>query len=81
MATGRYHWSQCAYPAKFFAINANASTPWLILALHPSYSFLTVAATLTVFFIYIEFFKKMTFVSYMRSLRSAISGRIKSVKN
>lgn len=81
MASGRYHWSQCAHPARFFQINANASIPWLIVALHPTYTTLGVSAAATAFFVYIEFVKKMNVITYIRSIRTALTGRIKSVKN
>ncbi len=81
MATGRYHWSNCALPARFFRINAAAALPWLIVILHPSWNTLWIALAVTAILIYIEMFKKMTVKAYMRSLNILLTGRVKSTKN
>lgn len=81
MSEGRFHWSNCAPPAKFFKINAASSVPWLILLLHPSWWGLYLAVGVTVTLIYIEVVKKMTVIAFMRSISISLTGRVKSTAN
>lgn len=81
MATGRYHWSNCAYPARFFTINAAASIPWLGVILHPSWMTFYVALVATTILLYVENVKKMTFTAFMRAINIWLTGRVKSTKS
>jgi len=81
MAVGRYHWSNCAYPAQFFKINAVASLPWLGVILHPSGLTFYSALLVTVLLIYIEIIEKMTVTAFIRSIGILFTGRVKSTKN
>lgn len=81
MSSGRYHWSNCASPARFFVINASASVPWLILLLHPSWVTLELALGMTGVLIYIEVIKKMTVVAFLRAIGVQLVGRQKSTMN
>jgi len=81
MATGRYHWSNCAYPAQFFKINAAASLPWLGFILHPSWMTFYVAFVVTAILLYIEIVKKMSVTAFMRAINVWLTGRVKSTKN
>lgn len=74
MATGRYHWSNLAERARFFKIDAIAAIPWIALPVFPSWVVLYVALGTTAFFIWLEFFKKMTLKAYLRSLMLATVG-------
>ena len=78
MATGRYHWSNCAPPARFFKINAVASLPWLGVILHPNWTTFYVALVVTVILVYIEVVKKMTVGSFARAVNVWMTGRVKS---
>jgi len=81
MSTGRFHWSNCAAPAKFFKINAVASVPWLALVLQPGWTTLGTAVAVTAVLIYIEIVMKMTVGSFLRSVILALTGRVKSTQN
>lgn len=81
MSEGRFHWSNCAPPAKFFKINATASVPWLVLLLHPSWWGLYTAVGVTVVLVYIEVVKKMTVLAFVRSIGVALTGRVKATVN
>lgn len=81
MATGRYHWSNGAYGARFFAINAVACVPILALTLHPSWMLLYVSLAVVAVLIYIEKFLKMSLSAFWRSLNIALTGRVKSSLN
>jgi hypothetical protein len=81
MATGRYHWSNGAYGARFFAINAVACLPILALILHPSWFLLYVALGVIAVFVYIEKFLKMSISAFYRSLNITLTGRVKSSLN
>lgn len=81
MAAGRYHWSNCAYPAVFFKIDAIASIPWVVFLLNPGWMTLKVSVVISGFLIYIELFKKMTFSAFLRSLLVRATGRVKSTMN
>jgi general stress protein CsbA len=81
MATGRYHWSNCAYPARFFKINATASLPWLGVVLHPSLTTFYVALVVTAILLYIEIVKKMTVTAFVRAINIWLTGRVKSTRN
>lgn len=81
MATGRYHWSNGAYGARFFMFSAVACLPLLALILHPSWTILYIwLATLAVLG-YIQLWKKMTLRAYARSLNIVLTGRVKSSLN
>lgn len=73
MSTGRYHWSNIAPEAKFFAINASASIPWLALILFPRWSTLAIAIVLTAFMLYVQF-KKMTIRAFLKSKKTLFLG-------
>jgi len=81
MATGRYHWSNCAPPARFFKINAAASLPWLAVILHPSWMTFYVALVVTAILLYVEIVKKMSVTAFMRAINVWLTGRVKSTKN
>lgn len=81
MSSGRYHWSNCALPAKFFVINAVASLPWLALILFPRWSTLVLAILLTGILIYIEVVMKMTLSSFMRAVGVFLTGRVKATRS
>lgn len=81
MATGRYHWSNCAPPAQFFKINAVASVPWLALVLHPGWTTFYVALVVTGVLLYVEIVKKMSVVAFLRAVNIALTGRVKSTMN
>lgn len=81
MSSGRYHWSNCALPAKFFVINAVASLPWLVLILFPRWSTLILAVVLTTILIYIEVVLKMTVSSFMRAIGVFLTGRVKATRS
>lgn len=81
MATGRYHWSNAAYSARFFVINAAACLPLLALILHPSWLGLYVTLATIVFLFWVEKIKKMTLSAFLRSINIVLTGRIKSSIN
>lgn len=81
MAQGRYHWSKSAPPARFIVINAIAAVPWLFVLLFPRPITAIVAVIATVFFVYIEKYKKMTVGAYMRSVGLFLTGRVKATTN
>lgn len=81
MATGRYHWSNGAYSARFFVINAIACVPVLALILHPSWFLLYIALGSTAVLVYIEKFMKMSMSAFFRSINIALTGRVKSSLN
>lgn len=81
MATGRYHWSNGAYGARFFAINAVACLPILALILHPSWMLLYIALGVVAVLIYIEKIRKMSLGAFSRSLNITLTGRVKSSLN
>jgi len=78
MAQGRYHWSKSAPPVRFFVINAFAAVPWLLLLLFPGLTLLCIAVAWTSFLVYVEKFKKMSLISYMRSIGVFLTGRVKA---
>ena len=78
---GRHHWSNAAYKAVFFKVNAMVAFPWVFLALSPSWSHLWFAIVMTVFFSYIELRKKISISAAFRYLRVGLVGRTKSTKN
>lgn len=81
MLTGRYHWSNCAFPARFFKINAVASLPWLSVVLHPSWTTACVALVVTGALIYIETIRGMTVSAFLRAINVLLTGRVKSTGN
>lgn len=81
MASGRYHWSNCAYPAVFFNVNALASLPWVAFLFHPGWDTLKVAFLITIFFVYIEIVLKMSLSAFLRSILVKMTGRVKSTIN
>ena len=81
MATGRYHWSNGAYGARFFILNAVACVPLLALLLHPSWMLLYVWLGTVAVLAYIEIWKKMTIRAYLRSINIGLTGRVKSSLN
>lgn len=81
MATGRYHWSNCAPPARFFGINAIASVPWLALVLHPGWTTFYAATVVTAALIYIEVVQKMSVIALVRAINVWVTGRVKSTKS
>lgn len=78
MAQGRYHWSNTALPAMFFAVPAEVSIPWLLLLIYPRISTVFLAFFLTFFFIYLRMWKKMSFMDFFRSMKLKILGRVKA---
>ncbi len=81
MATGRYHWSNGAYGARFFVINALACVPVLALILHPSWFLFYIAVGFAAVLVYIEKFLKMSLSAFFRSINITLTGRIKSSLN
>ncbi len=81
IGTGRYHWSNCAPPARFFKINAVASLPWLGVILRPSWMTFYAALAVTAVLLYIEVVKKMTVTAFFRAVNVWLTGRVKSTKN
>lgn len=83
MATGRYHWSRCAPPARFFVINASAALPWLMLLLVPALwkLLLPLALSMTVALVYIEVVKKMTVRAVCRRAAVFMVGRVRTTHN
>ena len=83
MATGRYHWSRCAPPARFFVINASAALPWLMLLLVPALwkYLLPLALCMTFALVYIEVVKKMTVRAVCRRAAVFIVGRVRTTHN
>jgi hypothetical protein len=81
MATGRYHWSNCAHSAKFFKVNAMGSIPVLALILHPSWASLWFLIGLNALLVWVEIFKKMSVREYIRSINIKLTGRVKSSLN
>lgn len=81
MAKGRYHWSNGAYSARFFGINAIVCLPILALILHPSWTGLYVVLGTTVFLVFVEKFLKMTISAFFRSINIMLTGRVKSSLN
>ena len=81
MSTGRYHWSNCALPARFFKINAVTALPWLAVILHPSWITFHCALLTTGVFIYVEIVKKMTIMAFVRSINLWMTGRVRSTMN
>lgn len=81
MSTGRYHWSNCALPAKFFIINAVASVPWLLLILFPAWGTLIFAVLLTAILVYIEVVMKMTLGAFVRAVTVFLTGRVKATRS
>ena len=80
MAIGRYHWSRCAPPARFFVINASAALPWLLLLLVPAWwkFLLPLALCMTVGLVYIEVVKKMTVAAVCRQAAVLLVGRVRT---
>lgn len=74
---GRYHWSNCAVPTRFFVINGIAALPWLIFVLHISWSMLIVASIMSVVLVYIERKRRMTLTAVMRSFVVFLGGKRK----
>jgi len=83
MATGRYHWSRCAPPARFFMINASAALPWLMLLLVPALwkYLLPLALCMTGGLVYIEVVKKMTVRAVFRQASVFLVGRVRTTHN
>jgi hypothetical protein len=81
MAEGRYHWSNCAYPAVFFKINGVASVPWLGVLLHPGWITFISALIVSAFLVYVEVVKKMTLRAFIWSLNLKFTGRVKATTN
>ena len=83
MATGRYHWSRCAPPARFFVINASAALPWLTLLLVPLlWKFLLpLALVMTGGLVYIEVVRKMTVRAVVRQVAVFMVGRVRTTHN
>ena len=78
---GRYHWSNAAYKARFFNINAIACVPILGLVLKPSWMMLYVSIATIVLLVWIEVFKKMSVRAFFRSINIFLTGRVKSSLN
>jgi len=81
MSTGRYHWSNAAYSARFFIINAVACAPLLVLVLRPSWGGLFAALATIVFLLWVEKVKKMTLAAFFRSINIWLTGRVKASIN
>jgi hypothetical protein len=81
MATGRYHWSNAAYAARFFVINVTAFIPVVGLILHISWFMLYLSLGFVAFFFWIERVRKMSMSAFRRSLNIVLTGRIKSTMN
>ncbi len=74
MGEGRYHWSNASASARFWKINATTAIPLLVLLFFPSKTMALVALTVTGFFVYIEFVKKIDFFTAMRATGVWLSG-------
>ena len=83
MATGRYHWSRSAPPARFFVINDSAALPWLMLLLVPAFwkFLLPLALCMTIGLVYIEVVKKMTVRAVLRRVGVFMVGRVRTTHN
>lgn len=81
MAAGRYHWSHCASPARFFKINAVASLPWLAVVLYPRWSTLIFAVVVSSALVYVEVIHRMTLRAFLRAVNVIFTGRVKSTQN
>jgi hypothetical protein len=81
MAEGRYHWSNASASARFWKINATTAIPLLALLFFPSKWMAIIALTTMVFFVYIEYWKKMDFFTAMRASGVWLSGRMLTTLN
>lgn len=81
MASGRHHWSNAAYSARFFVINAAAAVPLLVLILRPSFGALYAVLATFVFFFVVEKVLKLTIPSFWRAINIWITGRVKVTLN
>ncbi|UXI68342.1 IcmT/TraK family protein [Tahibacter amnicola] len=77
MSQGRYHWSNCAVPARFVRIHAIGCLPWLLLLVRASWYTFYFAIALTAALIYIEIIKKMTLGAFFRSIVVTLTGRVR----
>lgn len=81
MAVGRYHWSNAAYSARFFVIDAFACVPMLAVIMHPSWTGLYLLLGTIAFLFYVERIKKMSIRAFFRSINLVFTGRVKSSLN
>lgn len=77
MSQGRYHWSWCANRARFFVIDALAFIPWVILALHPSFSVFLIAVAITVALAFIELYLKLSLNAAWNAFLVFLTGKHK----
>ena len=76
-SNGRYHWSNTALTAKFFTVSATTAIPWLSLLLYPRKSTIILTILITLFFIYIEYVKKISTFDFFKLICLKITGRKK----
>lgn len=69
-----WHWRNSMRPARFFALDARAAIPFIILLFHFRVSTLIVTIAITGFFRHLER-KGMTFPSALRAMRSWFVGQ------
>lgn len=81
MSEGRYHWSNTSLGAKFLGMPASAGVPWLLLLFFPSVTTIVVAAITTLFFCWLQLWKRMTPMDLLRKVRVLLTGRTKGTKN
>lgn len=78
---GRYHWSNTALPAKFFGLSAVTGLPWLMLIIYPRLITIALAIATTIFFLYLEWVKKMSVSDFIRSLNIKLTGKKKGTND
>jgi len=81
MAEGRYHWSNASASARFWKINATTAIPLLVLLFFPGVKTAIFALITMVFFVYIEYWKKMDFFAALRAVGVWFSGRLLTTLN
>lgn len=81
MATGRYHWSNAAFKARFFWTDAVVAVPLLGLILLPSWGMLYLTGGMVVFLIIVERYLKLSLKTFFLAINIFFTGRVKSTLN
>lgn len=82
MATGRYHWSNAAFKARFvLGIDAVAAVPLLAVIVFPSWGTGYVAVGTVVFLVFVQKYLKMSIAAFFRSINIFFTGRLKTTLN
>ena len=81
MATGRYHWSNAAFKARFAWIDAVAAVPLLAVIVFPSWGTAYFAVGTVVFLVFVEKYLKLSIAAFFRSINIFFTGRLKTTLN